>query len=471
MDMQVRTVPDALSFLHYGVGISCRPEKNSGQVPVQCGLQPSVPLSGGCKGPYGLRAGRSRTTRYLVAALTALWVVGAQASPPNISRIDSQRDLMGPILRGATAVPVSRSQRNVNFGPREAGQIDSIRRTDTLAPIHKMLGHEPVSTGQPPAADPADRVLLPAVVGKASPPAMQTPGSACSTPPVPQGYRALPFDIQSLVGALGTESDSRSPHRTPRIKAKALLCLDCSTNKVVLAQNVDEPLPIASITKLLTAMLVVTRMDPGTVVEVPQDIVQVPRHRVGLKPGDHITVKDLLHGLLIESGNDCAELLARAYSPGGKDGFVGALNALASRLGARNTTMRTPSGLDVKIITGRKDSQEFTARRSNVASARDVALIAQKAFQYPTISGISTLRSYTFKTLNPKPRTYSLRTNDRLLGTRLPVSGAKTGYTDAAGRCIVARFQNETVNYMVVVLNTSHHFSAAEKIYRWASSM
>ena len=471
MDMSVMTVPAALSFLYYHVRISYGHAKNSGQGPVQSCLQPSVPLSGACAGPYGLSAGRLRTTRYLVMALTALWVVGAQASPPDINRVDSQRDLMGPILRGTTAVPVSRSQPGGNSGPRESGKMAPIPRIGASAPIHKMLRHEPVSSGQPPAVDPAGRVFQPAVEGEASPPPVHTPGAACPTPSVPQRYRTLPFDIQSLVGALGTESNSRYPHRTPRIKAKALLCLDCASNKVVLAQNVDEPLPIASITKLLTAMLVVTRMDLRKVVEVPQDIVLVPRHRVGLKPGDHITVKDLLHGLLIESGNDCAELLARAYSPGGKDGFVGALNALASRLGAHNTTLRTPSGLDVKIITGRKDSQEFTARRSNVASARDVALIAQKAFQYPTISEISTLRSYTFKTLNPKPRTYSLRTNDRLLGTRLPVSGAKTGYTDAAGRCIVARFQNATANYMVVVLNTSHHFSAAEKIYRWASSM
>ncbi len=269
MDMQVRTVPTELSLLYDYVRISCGHANNSGQGPVQCCLQASVPRSGACAGPFGLYAGRSRATRYLVVALTALWVVGAQASPPNTNRINSQPDLIGPILRGPTAVPITRFQPDGNSGPRAAGRIDLIQRTDTVAPIQKMLGHEPVSTGQPPPAKPADRVLQPAI---------QPPGSACPTTPEPPGYRALPFDIQSLVGALGTESDSRSPHRTPRIKAKALLCLDCSSNKVVLAQNVDEPLPIASITKLLKAMLVVTRMDLRKVVEVPPDIVLVPRH-------------------------------------------------------------------------------------------------------------------------------------------------------------------------------------------------
>ncbi len=253
----------------------------------------------------------------------------------------------------------------------------------------------------------------------------------------------------------------------PRVKAKAMLCVDCSSNKVVLAENEDEPLPIASITKLLTAMIVIDRMDLDKVLKVPWDIKQIPRHRVGLRPGELLTVRDLLHGLLIESGNDCAEVLARAYPRGGRYGFMLEMKKLAVRLGASHTKLYTPSGLDTTVILGRKNGRELEAVRSNVATAEDVALIARHAFKYPIIREIAGMKTYTMRTRNPKPRNYRLATNDKLLYGKLPVEGAKTGYTNLAGRCIVALFKNQDREHVVVVLNTAKHFKAAERIYRW----
>ena len=77
------------------------------------------------------------------------------------------------------------------------------------------------------------------------------------------------------------------------------------------------------------------------------------------------------------------------------------------------------------------------------------------------------MKTYTMRTRNQRPRNYVLASNDKLLRKDLPLAGAKTGYTNMAGRCIVARFKNEKRDYLVVVLNTAHHFKAAEKIYRW----
>lgn len=254
----------------------------------------------------------------------------------------------------------------------------------------------------------------------------------------------------------------------PKVKAKAMLCVDCSSNKVVLAENEDEPLPIASITKLLTAMIVIDRMDLDKVLKVPWDIKQVPKHRVGVRSGDLLSVKDLLHGMLIESGNDCAEVLARAYPHGGRYAFMAEMKKMAVRLGASHTKLYTPSGLDATVILGRKNGRELEAVRSNVATAEDVALIARHAFKYPLIRQIAGMKTYTMRTHNPKPRDYRLATNDKLLYGKLPVEGAKTGYTNLAGRCIVALFKNQDREHVVVVLNTPKHFKAAEKIYRWA---
>ncbi|MCX5871825.1 MAG: serine hydrolase [Deltaproteobacteria bacterium] len=255
----------------------------------------------------------------------------------------------------------------------------------------------------------------------------------------------------------------------PRVKAKAMFCVDKSSNKVMLAENESAPLPIASITKLLTAMIVIDHMDLNAVVETPSNIREVEKHTVGIRPGDLFTVKDLLHGMLIESGNDCAEALARAYPKGGRTAFIEAMNSKAQQLGLSHVKIYTPSGLDYKFILGKKDGRELQGKKPNIATAEDVAALAGHAFKYPLIAQISSTKTYMMKSLNPKPREYSLVSNDKLLRTDLPVAGAKTGFTNMAGKCIVALFKDNNKEHLVVVLNTPHHFKAAEKIYRWAT--
>ena len=254
----------------------------------------------------------------------------------------------------------------------------------------------------------------------------------------------------------------------PRVKAKAMMCVDCSSNKVMLADNASEPLPIASITKLLTAMVVIDEMDLDKILEVPSDITEVEQHKIGIRPGDIFTVRDLLHGMLIASGNDCAEVLARAYPKGGRLGFMSRMKSKAAEIGASRVSLYTPSGLDLKMALGKKDGRTLEARKPNTASAEDVAAIARKAFAYPLISSIAQMRTYTMRTRNPVPRDYNVANNDRLLHKNLPIAGAKTGFTNKAGKCIVALFKDQQKEHMVVVLNSPQHFKAAEKIYRWA---
>jgi len=287
---------------------------------------------------------------------------------------------------------------------------------------------------------------------------------------IPAGAHPDTSTVSRII-ALGSAPSSRpsTPAAVPRVKAKALLCLDCGSNEILLDRNSSQPLPIASITKLVTAMVVIDEMNLDKVCEAPRDIRKTEKHVVGIRPGDRITARDLLHGLLIESGNDCAETLARAYPKGGRSGFLAAMNKKAHQLGAVHTKFFTPSGLDVKIRSANAGAGEQIAILSNTASAQDVALIARKAFSYPLIRDIARMKTYTFRTLNDKPREYKLVSNDKLLERGLPVEGAKTGYTDAAGKCIVALFKDRGKERLIVVLNTQRHFSAAEKIYRWSS--
>jgi D-alanyl-D-alanine carboxypeptidase len=285
-------------------------------------------------------------------------------------------------------------------------------------------------------------------------------------PPAVKIHEQPKVSVASLTSVNPLAGSSKPP-----VKAKAMFCIDCSANKVVLAQNISEPLPIASITKLLTALVVIEEMDLDKVLEVPADIAEVERVRVGIHPGDLLTVRDLLHGMLIESGNDCAETLARAYPKGGREGFLAAMNRRAKELGASRTTLFTPSGLDMKLTLGRKEGRNLDTRWPNTATAEDVAIIARQAFKNPLIARIASMKTYTMHTRNGVPRDYHVVSNDRLLTKNLPIAGAKTGFTNKAGKCIVAWFKDQKAEHMVVVLNTAQHFKAAEKIYRWASRM
>ncbi|MFH0959409.1 MAG: serine hydrolase [Pseudomonadota bacterium] len=295
-------------------------------------------------------------------------------------------------------------------------------------------------------------------------------------PPAPAPGRSGAAAKQSLVNkatavkARGASPNDQKPIAQPRVRAKAMFCVDRSSNRVVLAENESAPLPIASITKLLTAMVVIDQMDLNEIVETPSDILEVEKHTVGIKPGDRFTVKDLLHGMLIESGNDCAESLARAYPKGGRSAFIESMNRKAHELRLNQVKIYTPSGLDHKFTLGRKDGRELLGKKPNIATAEDVAILAVHAFKYPLIAEISSSKTYVMKSLNPKPREYNLVSNDKLLRTNLPVAGAKTGFTNMAGKCIVALFKDNNKEHLVVVLNTPHHFKAAEKIYRWASN-
>lgn len=372
--------------------------------------------------------------------------------------------MVGKIGNGESAFPLSSvttAKKTYDMGPA-AVPISAIGSVKTASPARdrSQLLKPRKRVEPPPVPEAAEGSRPEPVTGKGR-----------GTSGMKKGVQVVPTALEEVLGTpLGKPRRTDRSVRGPRVRAKALFCLDCSTNKVVLARNISEPLPIASITKLLTAMTVIDEMKLDRVIKVPADIRKVPRHRVGIRPGDRLSTRDLLHGMLIESGNDCAEALARAYPKGGRSAFVRAMNRKAARIGASKTLVYTPSGLDMNITLGRKNGRTLTTKRPNIATASDVAIIARHAFRYPLIRKISSMKRYTMRTNGGKKRVYNLRSNDRLLDRPLPVAGAKTGYTNRAGRCIVALFKDlkKAKNYMVVVLNTPRHFRAAEKIYHWA---
>ena len=248
----------------------------------------------------------------------------------------------------------------------------------------------------------------------------------------------------------------------PSVQAKAAYCVNLANNETLISKNADEKLPIASLTKLVTALVTLDHMPLDKEITIPDYIKKVPKSVVGLKPGDTLSVRDLLHGMLISSGNDCAESLASAY-PGGKDKFIEALNTKARSLGVISTKFFTPSGLDKKIGNANcaEKEQEIEA---NVSTAREIATIARIAFSNNVIRSICRKKSYVIaSTLNPKG--YPIRNTNKLLRDNLPVVSGKTGFTVRAGHCLASEFSPGKDLFVIVVLGSPNHFRDTRLLY------
>ncbi|MFC1834172.1 D-alanyl-D-alanine carboxypeptidase family protein [Thermodesulfobacteriota bacterium] len=276
--------------------------------------------------------------------------------------------------------------------------------------------------------------------------------------------------VRKRLSKTGKTANRKNKSKTKKarrgVQAKAVYCVNLRGNKTLMARNPDQQLPVASLTKLITALVAMDRMSLKHRVRVPSHIRKVPKSVVGLKAGDIVTVKDLLHGLLMRSGNDCAEALACAF-PGGKKNFIRAMNKKVREMGAKKTVFYTPSGLDRKLYRKTKGKKKKLTVKSNVSTAREIARIARIAFSNPIIKGISKKKSYLMAGKKKKGG-YRVRNTNRLLREHLPVVSGKTGYTARAGHCLASKFTPGRNIFLIVVLGSPDHFRDTRLLYRKA---
>ena len=260
--------------------------------------------------------------------------------------------------------------------------------------------------------------------------------------------------------------DKKKIKQPPKgIQAKAFYCENLANKRTLLARDPDKQLPVASLTKLVTALVALDRMPLKQKVTVPDHIKTVPKSVVGLKAGDQLTVEDLLHGLLINSGNDCAETLACAY-PGGKEKFIEVMNEKVAGMGMTSTRFFTPSGLDQKVdhtVEGKK----IVDIDSNVSTAREISQIARTAFSNKIIREICRKQTHVLASTTEK-NGYSIKNTNKLLRDDLPLVGGKTGYTAKAGHCLATAFTPGRNVFLIVVLGSPDHFRDTRLVYRKA---
>ena len=231
----------------------------------------------------------------------------------------------------------------------------------------------------------------------------------------------------------------------PANRARAAVMVELPSGRVLFSRNAHERMAPASTAKLMTAMLAADNADPTTLIPVPAEATTVEPNVMGLGAREKVSVHDLLTGLLLDSGNDAAETLARAV-PGGRDDFIQEMNVRAQDMGLNDTQFANPTGLD--------DPAQFS-------SPHDLALIAAYLEQhYPLLAQISTTREAAIPGNADHKAFYPINLN-KLLWTYPGALGFKTGLTDAAGTCLVAGAKRGDRTLLLVEMNDPLIFTDA----------
>ncbi len=221
------------------------------------------------------------------------------------------------------------------------------------------------------------------------------------------------------------------------VAAKSAVLADGSTGRILWEKNGTEPLPIASTTKILTALLVLEEGNLEEEVTVSARAQAAPKVHLGLKEGETYYLGDLLYPLMLESSNDAAIVLAEAVG-GSVEGFAQQMNERAAQLGAKDSFFTTPNGLD---------------EGGNHSTAADLALMTAAALQNPDFCALIQTPSYTFSSCDGS-RTFTVSNKNRLLQEYDGAIGVKTGFTNLAGQCFVGAAEREGVKLIAVVLQS-----------------
>jgi D-alanyl-D-alanine carboxypeptidase len=237
----------------------------------------------------------------------------------------------------------------------------------------------------------------------------------------------------------------------PEIQAKAGLVTDVRTGIRICAKNVDTPLPMASLTKIMTAILILEDHAMNEVVTVQNDFSDLEGVRIWLRYGEKLTVYDLLQALLIRSAGDAAIALAEHHS-GDVASFVASMNHRADQLGLTETRFVNPVGLDAD---------------GHHSSADDLALMTRYALRFPEFREIIRRDKARITSTDGKID-HSFDSTNYLLGSYLDIAGVKTGTTDLAGQSLINLARDENGNEILsILLNSPQRFQENKGLIDW----
>lgn len=226
---------------------------------------------------------------------------------------------------------------------------------------------------------------------------------------------------------------------------RSYIVMDYNTRKVFESKDKDLIRSVASISKIMTAIVAIENSSLDTYVEVNEDILKAYGSSIYLKIGEIVSLEDLLYGLMLRSGNDAAVTIARGVS-GSVESFVSLMNDKAKEIGMLNSTFNNPSGLDV-------DDE------GNLSTSYDMALLMQYSLKNETFRKITSTKEY-------KSKNHGTWINkNKLLRQYEYTSGGKTGFTTKARRTLVTSAKKGDMELIVVTLDCGGDFAFHKEIY------
>lgn len=220
------------------------------------------------------------------------------------------------------------------------------------------------------------------------------------------------------------------------------------TKRVLISKNMTKKKLIASTTKIMTAVIAIESRKMNKMVEVNDKVLESYGSAIYLSIGEKMKLEDMVYGLMMQSGNDAALMIADYL--GGEEKFVDKMNKKAKQIGMKNTTFANPHGLDEKS--------------QNYSTAYDMALLMRYANSLPEFKKIVGTKKHTVKT---EEKTYVWSNKNKLLYSYKYTTGGKTGYTEKAHRTLVTSASKNDMNLIVVTLNDGNDFQNHKELYEY----
>ena len=242
------------------------------------------------------------------------------------------------------------------------------------------------------------------------------------------------------------------PMKTFAINCNNCVVMDIDSGRVLYESNKDKQMLIASTTKIMTAVIAIENKNLNDIVIIGDEVLTMYGSNIYIEPGEEMTLRDLLYGLILRSGNDAAVSIAK-YVSGSEEKFVYLMNERAKKLGMNNTIFNNPHGLD-------DDTK-------NYSTPYDMALLmkyANNLMEFVEISGTKRWSTFTNK------KSYVWHNRNKLLTSYKYLTGGKTGYTPKAGKTLVSTASKNNLNLVAVTLNNPNHYNIQKDLYEYLFS-
>lgn len=252
------------------------------------------------------------------------------------------------------------------------------------------------------------------------------------------------FSFSQPVQAITMDADQMIEEL--KLGSQEYLLIDTTHNQIVMSKDADKVVKVASLSKIMTAIVVLENRKLDEVVTITRPMISGLYDYVvtGLQVGQKVSVEDLLYALLLVSAGDAAQALAISTS-GSIAGFADLMNSRVAALGLKNTHFSNPTGMDY----------------DNYSTASDISVILQEALKNPTFVKMFEAQEWHMTSIN--------KTVEKSFKQRAHIKGGKTGYTELAGRCLASTATIDGIDYLLINLGadpkTSNHIDDAEKLY------